>query len=31
MTYEFELNKQLKELDLQVINNKEEYKEDKKR
>ena len=30
MTYEFELNKQLKELDLQVINNKEEYKEDRK-
>ena len=30
MTYEFELSKQLKELDLQVINNKEEYKEDRK-
>jgi len=30
MTYEFELSRQLKELDLQVINNKEEYKEDRK-
>jgi len=30
MTYEFELSRQLKELDLQVINNKEQYREDRK-
>jgi hypothetical protein len=30
MTYEFELSKQLKELDLQVIKDKETFKEDRK-
>jgi len=30
MLHEFELNMKLKETDLQVINNKEEYKEDRK-
>lgn len=30
MGYEFDLNMQLKEADLRVINNKEEYKEDRK-
>jgi hypothetical protein len=30
MMHEFELNKQLKELDLQVIKDREAYKEDRK-
>ena len=30
MVHEFELNRQLKELEMQVINNKEKYKEDRK-
>lgn len=30
MMHEFELNKQLKQMDLQVINDKEKYKEDRK-
>jgi hypothetical protein len=30
MLHEFELNMQLKEMDMQVINNKEAYKEDRK-
>jgi len=30
MQYEFELNMQLKQMDLQVINDKEKYKEDRK-
>ena len=30
MLHEFELNIKLKEMDMQVINNKEAYKEDRK-